>query len=129
MHGSGNSLTITGAGTVVVAANQAGNANYAAAPQVTRSITVNKARKVRLTVTASNLSMKKGAAVPALTYTMTGFVSGDTQAKATTGKPALSTTATSKSTLGKYPITAAVGGLAAANYSFGFVNGTLTVTK
>src|SRR6185312_14790412 len=36
-------LTVTGAGTIVVAANQAGNANYAAATQVTQSVTVNKA--------------------------------------------------------------------------------------
>jgi hypothetical protein len=40
---SGSTLTITGAGTVVVAANQAGNANYSAATQVTQSITVNQA--------------------------------------------------------------------------------------
>lgn len=40
---SGNSLTITGVGTVVVAANQAGNANYTAASQVTQSIVVNQA--------------------------------------------------------------------------------------
>jgi hypothetical protein len=40
---SGSTLTITGAGTVVVAANQAGNANYATATQVTQSITVNQA--------------------------------------------------------------------------------------
>ena len=40
---SGSTLTITGAGTVVVAANQAGNANYAAATQVTQSVTVNQA--------------------------------------------------------------------------------------
>ena len=40
LSGSNNSiLTVTGAGTIVIAANQAGNANYAAAPQVTRSIT------------------------------------------------------------------------------------------
>jgi hypothetical protein len=37
-----NYLTITGAGTVKVAANQAGNASYAAAPQVERSFTVAK---------------------------------------------------------------------------------------
>jgi YD repeat-containing protein len=37
---SGSTLTITGAGTVVVAANQAGNSNYAAAAQVTQTITV-----------------------------------------------------------------------------------------
>ena len=40
---SGNSLTISGVGTVVVAANQAGTANYAAASQVTQSIVVNQA--------------------------------------------------------------------------------------
>lgn len=39
---SGNTLTINGAGTIVLAANQAGNANYLAAPQVTQSVLVNK---------------------------------------------------------------------------------------
>jgi hypothetical protein len=48
---SGSTLTITGAGTVVVAANQAGNANYAAATQVTQSITVNQASQT-ITFTA-----------------------------------------------------------------------------
>ena len=123
---SGATLTITGAGTVVVAANQPGNAAYAAAPQVTRTIVVNKAA---LTVTANNQSMKAGAAVPTLTYATTGFVNGDTQAKATTGAPKLPTTATSKSAVGSYPITVGAGTLAAGNYSFAFVNGTLTVTK
>jgi len=123
---SGDKLTITGAGTVVVAANQAGNANYTAAPQVTRAITVNKAK---LTVTAKNLSMKQGAAVPTFTYTMTGFVNGDKQAKATTGAPRLTTTATSKSAAGSYPITVTAGTLAATNYSFIFVSGKLTVTN
>jgi sugar lactone lactonase YvrE len=37
---AGSALTITGAGTVVVAANQLGNATYAAAPQATQSITI-----------------------------------------------------------------------------------------
>ena len=41
---AGSTLTITGAGTVVVAANQAGNTNYAAAAQVTKSVTVNQAQ-------------------------------------------------------------------------------------
>jgi 5-hydroxyisourate hydrolase-like protein (transthyretin family) len=40
---SGNTVTITGAGAVVLAANQAGNANYAAATEVTMSFTVTKA--------------------------------------------------------------------------------------
>jgi hypothetical protein len=40
---SANTVTLTGAGTVVLAANQAGNENYAAATEVTTSFTVNKA--------------------------------------------------------------------------------------
>jgi hypothetical protein len=40
---TGSTLTITGAGTVVVTANQAGSANYTAAAQVTKSIVVNQA--------------------------------------------------------------------------------------
>jgi hypothetical protein len=39
---SGNTLTVTAAGTVVVAADQSGNTNYAAATEVTHSITVSK---------------------------------------------------------------------------------------
>jgi len=122
---SGSTLTITGAGTVVVAANQAGDAIYGAAAQVTRSIVVSRAT---LTVKASNLSMKKGGAVPTLSYAMTGFVNSDTQAKATTGAPALATTASSKSGAGTYPITVKAGTLGAANYTITAVDGTLTVT-
>ena len=40
---SGNTMTIIGAGTVVLAANQAGNDNYNAATEVTTSFTVSKA--------------------------------------------------------------------------------------
>ncbi len=39
----GTTLNITGAGSVVVAADQAGNTNYAAAPQVRQTIVVNPA--------------------------------------------------------------------------------------
>jgi hypothetical protein len=122
---SASKLTITGVGTIVVTAKQAGNAVYAEA-EATRSITVDRAR---LTVTANNQSMKQGAAVPALTYKMTGFVNGDIQAKATTGQPKLKTTATSSSVPGSYPIEVAAGTLKAKDYSFTYVNGTLTVTK
>jgi hypothetical protein len=121
---SGHTLTITGAGTVMIAANQAGNAQYAAAKQVKSTIVVTKAK---LTVTANNLTMNQGAKVPALTYKIAGFVNGDTQAKATTGAPKLTTTATSNSTAGSYPIKSAIGTLTAKNYTFAFVNGKLTV--
>jgi hypothetical protein len=122
---SGSTLTITGAGIVVVQAADPGNSSYLPAAKVTRSITVNKGL---LAVTAHSLTMKQGAKVPPLTYVMSGFVKGDTQAKDVKGAPALSTTATSKSTPGKYPITVAKGTLTASNYTFKFVNGKLTVT-
>jgi len=121
---NGSTLTITGVGTVAVAASQAGNADYAAAAEVKSTITVAKAS---LTVTANNLSKVYGAALPTLTDTVSGFVNGDTAAKAVTGAAKLSTTATAASPVGTYPITAAAGTLAATNYSFKFVAGTLTV--
>ena len=40
---SGNTVTIVGAGSCTIAANQAGNANYAAAAQATQNITIAKA--------------------------------------------------------------------------------------
>lgn len=40
---SGSTMTVTGAGTVVIAADQAGDSGWQAAPQVTQTITVGKA--------------------------------------------------------------------------------------
>jgi hypothetical protein len=79
-----------------------------------------------LTITADSQVMIFGGPVPALTYTPSGFVNGDTTA-VLAGSPQLSTSATSGSPAGVYPIVATTGTLAAANYSFVFVNGVLTV--
>ncbi len=78
-----------------------------------------------LTVTAASPSKVYGATLPALTYTTSTFVNGDTAATALTG--ALSTTAASSSPVANYPITQ--GTLAAANYTITFVPGTLAVTR
>ena len=79
-----------------------------------------------LTVNAVNTSMTYGGTVPALTYTYTGLVNGDTSATFSGG---LATTATSSSSVGSYPITQ--GSLAATgNYTIGTFNaGTLTINK
>jgi hypothetical protein len=122
---NGNTLTVKGAGTLVIDANQAGNADYKAAPLVQRSIVVSKAG---LTVTANNVSRAYGFANPTLTASYTGFVNGDTPATALTGSPSLTTTAVASSLPASYPITVSQGTLTAANYTFTFVNGTLTVT-
>jgi hypothetical protein len=82
-----------------------------------------------LTVTANNASSTYGGAIPALTYTVTGFVNSDNQS-ILSGTPALSTTGTSHSAAGSYPITISQGTLRAnANYGFAFVNGTLTINQ
>ena len=54
-------------------------------------------------------------------------MNGDTSG-VLSGAPSLTTTATSTSAPGSYSITVAVGTLTASNYTFSFVNGTLTVT-
>jgi hypothetical protein len=81
-----------------------------------------------LTVTANNVSSPYGAALPTLTYAVNGLVNGDKES-VVSGTPALTTTATISSPLGDYPIVAAQGTLSAANYTFRFVNGTLTITQ
>jgi len=89
------------------------------------SMTVHKAT---LTVTAANASKTYGSANPGLTYSISGFVAGDT-GSVVAGAPILSTAAMASSPVGTYSITAAAGTLAAANYTFAFASGTLTVTK
>jgi len=123
---TGTTVTLVGTGPCSITASQAGNANYKAATNVVQSFTVNKAT---LTVTAANAAKVYGAPVPVFTATFTGFVNGDTQASAVTGAPGLTTAATATSVPGSYPIVAMAGALAAANYSFVFVNGTLTIGK
>ena len=121
---SGSNVTIKGAGTLVLDANQVGNADYTAAPQVQRTIVVSQAL---LTVTANSFTRAYGAANPTLTVSYSGFVNPDGPS-VLTGSPSLSTTAAATSLPGSYPITVTQGTLAARNYTFKFVNGTLTVT-
>jgi len=79
-----------------------------------------------LKVTATNLTSSYGQPLPALTYSYSGFVPGD-GTSVVNGAPALSTTATATSNSGSYPITVSTGTLAATNYDFLYVSGTLTV--
>ena len=123
---TGATYTMTsGTGTCSVIANQAGNSNYSAAPQVTENTTATQAV---LTVTANNTAITYGCGCsPVLTYGITGFQFSDNQGNSTTGSPAESTTGTQGGPVGMYTINISQGTLAAANYTFAFVNGTLTV--
>ncbi len=114
-------LHIVGTGTTNITATQASDGFYPAA-NVTQSLVVNKAN---LTIKADDKSKPEGDPNPPLTATYTGFVYGETATVLTT-QATLSTTATTTSPAGTYPIT--VSGAAAANYNISFVNGTMTVT-
>jgi hypothetical protein len=112
-------------GTYPVTCSGAAGSIYAIS-YVAGSISITPAT---LTVAAVSTSMTAGQAVPALTYTISGFVNGQTLATSgVNGSAACTTTATAASPAGTYPIVCTQGTLTATNYRFAFVAGTLTVT-
>jgi len=82
--------------------------------------------KKTLNVLVDNKTKVYGESNPALTQIITGYVNNDDEASLTS-VPTVETIATSASSVGDYEIISS-GGLA-ANYSFNFVSGTLSVTK
>jgi hypothetical protein len=117
---SGSTLTVTGVGNLIIDANQAGNSNYLAATQVTRTIVVNLAT---LTVAANNASRVYGTANPAFTGSVTGAANGDTFTES------FSTVATITSNVGGYPVVPSVAGADLTDYTVTVQNGTLTITQ
>ena len=78
-----------------------------------------------LTIAANNQAKAFNQPNPTLTWVASGFVNGENTNVLTT-LPTCTTTATTTSPAGTYPITCS--GAAAANYSITYVPGTLTVT-
>jgi MBG domain (YGX type) len=105
-NGTLNALTGTSAG------------NYSASFSLANSptLTINPAT---LTYVANTASMTFGASPPSYGGTVTGFVGGETQALATTGTLAFTSTATSLSNVGSYAINGS--GLTANNGNYVFV--------
>ncbi len=117
----------SGAGgySIAVTEGSLSAANYAFPNLINGTLTVNPAP---LAVTAEDQTMVYGASVPSLSYSITGFVNGDTTG-VVSGTPGLSTTATSSSKVGNYPIAVSVAGLSASNYSFTGQSAMLTIKK
>jgi hypothetical protein len=113
----------TGPYTVTAAAGNLSATNYIFS-FVNGTLTI---ANVPLTVTASGATRAYGAA-DQLSYSITGFVNGDT-ISAVSGAPSLSSAAVFASPPGTYTVTATLGTLASTNYTFTFVPGTLIVTK
>jgi MBG domain (YGX type) len=120
---SGSVMTILGAGLVTVEADQSGNSNWLPASPVQDTLTVNPAT---LMVTADNKTATEGDGLPTFTASYSGFVNGDNQG-VLSGVPNFSTDAPSGPPVGTWNILVTQGTLAATNYTFTFVNGTLTV--
>jgi hypothetical protein len=118
---NGDILTITGAGSVGVEADQAGDSDYQAAPSVVQSFNVTP---VDLLVVVDNQTMVYGGTLPTLTDSFSGFVNGD-NASNLSALPALSTVPAT-SGVGSYNINA--NGAVDSNYNFIYVSGTLTIT-
>jgi subtilase family serine protease len=95
---------------------------------VTTSVTL-VVMPAQLNVTANNATRVYGQGNPTFTAGYSGFVNGD-GVGVLSGSPSLSTTATATSSVAgsPYPIVAAAGTLSAANYTFAFNNGQLTIT-
>ncbi len=145
-----STLLFTGVGEVTVTATQAGDANHASA---TAKQSFSSMPAV-LTITPNPVITGAGQPIPPFTYTIMGFVAGDSNnASVLSGVPVITTPATAASSPGTYPIVAGLGipctsvacqntpcstvlspatpctgGLLSTNYTFAFVNGTLTIS-
>lgn len=110
------------AGTYAITAGGAVDPNYAIT-YVNGTLTITKAS---LTITAQNASKAYGQALPTFTATYSGFVPGEDTGNLT-NVATVTTIATATSSSGTYSITAS--GATSPNYSFVYVDGTLTVTQ
>ncbi|MBE9601761.1 MBG domain-containing protein [Pedobacter sp. MC2016-24] len=117
---------IVAKGTVTISANQAGNANYDAAPQVQQVLTI--ATKP-ITVTASARTKTYGDAVTfaGTEFTAPGLINGNTITGVTLNSTGAAATATVAGST--YPIVASAAvGTGLSNYAITYADGALTVT-
>lgn len=101
-------------------ASQTGNSNYNAAPDVPQSFTINPAQ---LTVTADNPSITYGDPEPQFTFQYAGFKFSDGAGDIDT--PPTCTVSGAHVNAGSYDITCSGG--SDNNYTFSYVDGTLTI--
>ncbi len=117
---SGNTLTITGVGTLVIDINQAGSATYQVAPQVQETITVNQASQAITFTTPSSATTSVVYGASPITLAATGGGSGSAvtfslDASSTAGAGSLSGSTLSFTGVGTIVVDANQAGT--ANYS------------
>jgi hypothetical protein len=123
---AGTSQGAINAGSYAITPSGLSAANYTV-NFVSGTLTVNKAA---LTLTGNDATREYGAADPAFSSTLTGFVNGETAVTAgVIGSAGGVSSALAASPVGTYAYTPTAGTYAAANYAFTqFVDGRVTVT-
>ncbi len=120
--------------TIDVSALSAGTHNLTVAyagdgqnPAITSSVFVLTVTPLPVTATASSVTILYGQSIPVITGTLTGVLPRDTNNVAAV----FSTSATQTSTVGQYPITVALTGSAAGNYTVSLASssGNLSIGK
>ncbi|GHN01037.1 hypothetical protein WSM22_25260 [Cytophagales bacterium WSM2-2] len=122
INASSGLVTILGAGTVTVQAQQAADVDYLS-NSTTATLTISKAA---LTVTGANASKTYGAANPSFSVNYSGFAYSETSSALTT-QPTATCSATTATGVGTYNIVPSGG--SSSNYTFSYANGTLTINK
>ncbi len=116
---SADETSDVGTYAIVVSGGSDNNYNYS---YVNGTLTINPAA---LTITAEDKTKAFGESLPTFTLDYSGFVNGD-NAGELNELPMISTTATSGSNVGVYPIQ--LSGGSDNNYTYMLVNGSLTIT-
>ena len=119
-------VTVGGSGDIFIADARNGRIREVQSVTQSQTVTVGKAA---LTVTATSLSKPYGAAMPTLTYTISGYIDGD-NSSVVSGAASITTSANIFSHVsgGPYVIQVGLGTLSATGYTFNFVKGSLSVT-
>ena len=119
---TGNTLTAKKAGSALITARQAAGEGY---PSGEASVNLS-IQKRPLNVTPNNEIREYGDPNPAFSVSFSGFINGDNET-AISPFPTATSSATANSPVGNYNIICSGG--SAANYSFNYQNGTLTITQ
>jgi hypothetical protein len=119
--------TTTATNTSAVGSSPTTSCSGAAAPNYTFSYVAGAVTVLpaTVTVTASSPSMTYGGTAPTITPSYSGFANGENSSVVTT-PPVCTSAATSTSGVGSSPTTSCTGA-AAANYTFSYVAGAVTV--
>jgi hypothetical protein len=128
--GSAYKASYTVTGGLPAGAHTQVNASLVAATNLDASSSGNVSHTVNtktLFVTADNQTKVYGAAMPGLSYTVSGLANGEIAFAVLIGN--VTTAATASSNAGNYPITQGTLTLISLNYTLSFTPGTLSITK